>query len=180
MCCFTRHPQPPSGLLEGSGSGELLSTSIDIAITVNCCIIKRRCSSTAVHGSPVCCISAELSFEWLQNLTLCCSIFLFLLQTTGLRESQETVQGWEGLQEDTALHRDLQRGLFSAPQRAWSCLEALVPKNSELLPERHRNRGLPSSQDAKPPKEAETSQRERQGASGSTEHLHTQGPSVHL
>lgn len=42
---------------------ELLTTIIYIAIAVNCCIIKRKCNSAALYGSPACCISAELSFE---------------------------------------------------------------------------------------------------------------------
>lgn len=142
---------------------------------MNCCIIKRKGNSAALHGSPACCISAELSFEWLQKETSRCSNFYSSYKPQGSGSSRKTVQGQEGLWEDATLHRHLQRGLTSAPQRAWGCLGTLVPESSELLPGRHRSSlksGCEAARGSRDLPEGETQ--------SLREHSHTQGPSVQL
>lgn len=143
---------------------------------MNCCIIKRKGNSAALHGSPACCISAELSFEWLQKETSRCSNFYSSDKPQGSGSSRKQFKGRKVYRRMLLfLHRRLQRGLTSAPQRAWGCLGTLVPENSELLPGRHRSSlksGCEAARGSRVLPEGETQ--------SLREHSHTQGPSVQL
>lgn len=126
-----------------------------------------------MHGSPASCTSTEFISVTAESGFMLVHIFIPSIKHWAQGVTANSSRAG-GLQEDTtALHRNHQRALSSSPQRTWGRLGALVPENREPQPERHRNQDLPSSQDVKPSKEAETSQRERQGPSGNTDHSHT-------
>lgn len=138
--------------------------------TVKCCYLHRGCCGLLHNKKKMqtvrhACVPSPLHFyrihlsdsrKWL-HVGL---VFLSLLQTTGFREPQQTVLLFTELSEEIVQFLTKSLGLPGSPSS----------ENGESQPKRHRNQDLPSSQDVKPSKEAETSQRERQGPSGNTDH----------
>lgn len=170
---FTLLPPSP---LEGVGSWRTQAAGWGWGGgTVKCCYLHRRCcgllhNKKKMHASPACCISTEFISVTAESGFML--VHIFISSTNHWVQGGATANS-SGAGRITGGHcssQNHQRRLSSSPTKSLGLPGSPSSENGESQPKRHRNQDLPSSQDVKPAKEAETSQRERQGPSGNTDH----------
>lgn len=170
------HPQrawAPGELRQWGGVwvGGLLSAVIYISGAVDCCIIKRRCRQFGMHVSPARCISTEFISVTAESGFMLVRFFNFFYKPLGSGSHSKQFRGRKDYRR-TLLFTESSEEIVQFLTKDLGLPGSPSSENGESQPKRHRNQDLPSSQDVKPSKEAETSQRERQGPSGNTDHSH--------